>query len=55
LLGVAQGQVRSPQAVSRLPQFQVAAYSLLLLASLLSSGFQRTADYLPRAEWTPPW
>ena len=33
LLGVAQGQVRSPQAVSRLPQFQVAAYSLLLLAS----------------------
>src|ERR1035441_8843586 len=26
LLGVAQGQVRSPLAVSRLPQFQVAAY-----------------------------
>jgi hypothetical protein len=51
LLGVAQGQVRSPQAVSRLPQFQVAAYSLLLLASLLSSGFQRTADYLPLPKW----
>jgi hypothetical protein len=51
LLGVAQGQVRSPLAVSRLPQFQVAAYSLLLLASLLSSGFQRTADYLPLPKW----
>lgn len=51
LLGVAQGQVRSPQAVSRLPQAQVAAYSLLLLASLLSSGFQRTADYLPLPKW----
>ncbi|MEO7143804.1 MAG: transposase [Bryobacteraceae bacterium] len=43
LLGVAQGQVRSPQAVSRLPQFQVAAYSLLLLASILTSGFERTS------------
>jgi DDE superfamily endonuclease len=51
LLGVAQGQVRSPQAVSRLPQLQVASYSLLLLASLLSSGFQRTADYLPLPKW----
>jgi hypothetical protein len=51
LLGVAQGQVRNPQAVSRLPQLQVAAYSLLLLASLLSSGFQRTTDYLPLPKW----
>ena len=51
LLGVAQGQVRSPLAVSRLPQLQVAAYSLLLLASLLCSGFQRTADYLPLPQW----
>src|SRR5882724_6273539 len=51
LLGVAQGQVRSPQAVSRLPQLQVAAYSLLLLASILFSGFQRTADYLPLPKW----
>lgn len=51
LLGVAQGQVRNPLAVSRLPQLQVAAYSLLLLASLLSSGFQRTADYFPLPKW----
>jgi len=51
ILGVAEGQVRSPEAVSRLPQLQVAAYSLLLLASLLSSGFQRTAEYLPLPKW----
>jgi hypothetical protein len=51
LLGVAQGQVRSPLAVSRLPQLQVAAYSLLLLASLLCFGFQRTADFLPLPKW----
>jgi hypothetical protein len=34
-----------------LPQFQVAAYSLLLLASLLAFGFQRTNDYLPLPLW----
>ncbi len=51
IIGVAQGHVRSPEAVSRLPQLQVAAYSLLLLAALLSSGFQRTADYLPLPKW----
>lgn len=51
LLGVAQGQVWSPQAVPRLPQFQVAAYSLVLLASLLAFGFQRTSDYLPLPLW----
>src|SRR5450755_4321910 len=50
-LGVAQGQVRNPNSVRRLPQLQVAGYSLLLLASLLSSGFQRTADYLPLPKW----
>ena len=37
----------NPHAVRRLPQLQVAGYSLLLLASLLSTGFQRTAEYLP--------
>jgi hypothetical protein len=51
LLGVAEGQVWSPKAVTRLPQFQVALYSLLLLASMLSYGFQRTADYLPLPLW----
>jgi hypothetical protein len=51
LLGVARGQVRNPYAVCRLPQLQVAGYSLLLLASLLTSGFQRTAEYLPLPKW----
>lgn len=51
LLGVAQGQVWNPNSVRRLPQLQVAGYSLLLLASILSSGFQRTAAYLPLPKW----
>jgi len=29
----------------------VTAYSLVLLAALLSSGFRRTADYLPLPKW----
>jgi hypothetical protein len=51
LIGVAQGQVWNPQAVARLPQFQVAIYSLLMLASILAYGFQRTAAYLPLPLW----
>lgn len=50
-LGVAQGQVRNPLAVARLPQFQVAGYSLLLLASLITYGFERSADFLPLPKW----
>jgi len=38
-------------AVARLPQFQVAIYSLLMLASILAYGFQRTAAYLPLPIW----
>lgn len=52
LLGVGQGQVRNPQAVRRLPQLQVAGYSLALLASLLASGFERGQhEYLPLPKW----
>jgi len=51
LIGTAQGQVWNPLAVVRLPQFQVAIYSLLLLASILAYGFQRTAVYLPLPLW----
>jgi hypothetical protein len=51
LLGAAQGQVWNPLAVARLPQFQVAINSLLLLASILAYGFQRTAAYLPLPRW----
>lgn len=51
LIGAAKGQVWNPLAVARLPQFQVATYSLLLLASILAYGFQRTAVYLPLPLW----
>ena len=51
LIGVAQGQVWSPKAVARLPQFQVAIYSLLMLASILAYGFERSAAYLPLPLW----
>ncbi|MFI5105374.1 MAG: transposase, partial [Terriglobales bacterium] len=50
-IGVAQGQVWNPLAVTRLPQFQVAIYSLLLLASILAYGFERAAVYLPLPLW----
>lgn len=50
-IGVAQAQARNPHAVDRQPQLQVAAYSLLLLASILAHGFDRTKDYLPLPKW----
>jgi hypothetical protein len=50
-VGVAQGHVRNPKAVDRLPQFQVAAYSLLLLASLQVYGFDRSSDFFPLPKW----
>jgi hypothetical protein len=51
IIGVAQAQTRNPQAVDRQPQLQVAAYSLLLLASILAHGFERTDAYLPLPRW----
>lgn len=51
IIGVAHPQTRNPQAVNRQPQLQVAAYSLLLLASILAHGFERTDDYLPLPKW----
>jgi hypothetical protein len=51
IIGVAQAQTRNPQAADRQPQLQVAAYSLLLLASILAHGFERTDDYLPLPKW----
>ena len=51
VIGVAQPQARNPQAVERQPQLQVASYSLLLLASILTHGFERTDDYLPLPKW----
>lgn len=51
VIGVAQAQTRTPKAVDRQPQLQVAAYSLLQLASILAHGFERTDDYLPLPKW----
>jgi hypothetical protein len=51
IIGVAQAQTRNPRAVDRQPQLQVAAYSLLLLASILAHGFERTDDYLRLPKW----
>jgi hypothetical protein len=47
LLGVGQAQVRNPQSCDSLPAFQVAAYSMLLLAAAIT-GY---ADQLPPAKW----
>lgn len=50
ILGVGQAQVWSENSVGRHPSFRVACYSMLLLASLLEFGIERTAHYdqLPR-------
>ncbi len=42
---------KSKPGVARPPQFQVAGYSLLLLASLIAFGFQRTAEFPPLPKW----
>jgi hypothetical protein len=51
LLGVGDAQVRVPQSVARNPQFAVATYSMLLLASIRAYGAWRTDDYLPLPSW----
>ncbi|MGH7595186.1 MAG: transposase [bacterium] len=51
LLGVGDAQVRDPDSVARNPQFAVATYSLLLLASIRAYGAWRTGDYLPLPSW----
>ena len=50
-LGVGQAQLRSPRSVPRQPAFVVAAYSALLLASLLAHGPSRNENYLPLPKW----
>lgn len=51
LLGVGQAQVRNPNSVQDLPAFQVAAYSMLLLASLKAASGGVKEDLLPRPKW----
>jgi len=53
-LGVGQAQVWSRDAVPRHPAFMVAAYSNLLVASMIAYGTRRTEDYLPLPAWRKP-
>jgi hypothetical protein len=51
ILGVGQAQVWADKSVSRVPEFMVANYSLLLLSGLAAYGPTRTEDYLPLPKW----
>lgn len=51
LLGVGQAQVWALKAAPRVPQFQVAIYAMLLMASLMAHGPKRTRHYLPLPKW----
>ncbi|HEY1470943.1 MAG TPA: transposase [Candidatus Acidoferrum sp.] len=51
LLGVSQAQVRNPNSAQNLPAFQVAAYAMLLLASLKAAQGPIKQDLLPRPKW----
>lgn len=49
IIGVGEAQVRNERSVSREPQFSVAVYSALLLASVLAygDGYESSRDVLP--------
>jgi len=51
ILGVGRARVWSENSVGRHPSFRVACYSMLLLASLLEFGIERTADYSQLPRW----
>jgi len=51
LFGVGDAQVWSEQAAPRVPQFQVAVYAMLLLASLIAYGAKRTDHYRLLPKW----
>lgn len=51
LFGVGDAQVWSKQAAPRVPQFQVAVYAMLLLASLVAYGAKRTDHYRLLPKW----
>jgi DDE superfamily endonuclease len=50
-MGVGHAQVRNVHSVPRQPSFNVAVYSLLLLAALKAYGPTLTKDYLPPPKW----
>jgi hypothetical protein len=51
ILGVGQAQVRTPASSQNAPALAVAAYSLLLLASVRTYGAQGAPDRLQEAKW----
>ncbi|HYF93731.1 MAG TPA: transposase [Symbiobacteriaceae bacterium] len=51
MFGVGHAQVRSECASPRVPQFQVAIYAMLLVASLMSYGPIRTENYHKLPKW----
>ena len=51
LIGVGQAQVRSALSVERVPAFAVASYSMLLLASALTHGFDATQPNFTVPKW----
>jgi hypothetical protein len=51
IIGVGQAQVRNQQSVHRQPAFMVAAYSALLLTSVLLYGDQRSEELCPLPKW----
>ena len=50
-IGIVDAQVWNDKSVDRLPAFMVAAYALLLLASLKAFGPTRTEEYLQPPKW----
>lgn len=52
LLGVGQAQVRTPESNQSLPAFQIATYSLLLLAAFRALPQQPLETLLPRSKWS---
>jgi len=53
-IGVGDAQLWNELAASRHPTFQVACYSLILLASILESGPTRNQSYIPLPKWRKP-
>ena len=53
ILGVGQAQVRNKQSVNRQPALSVAAYSALLLASILCYGDKPHSDFGEEPAWRP--
>lgn len=51
MFGVGEAQVWSEQAAPRVPQFLVALYAMLLLASLMAYGPKRTEHYAALPAW----